>query len=122
MIEELKEKPNEEVKGPSSPLPPIVTSNPAIKKPAHNKPVIIYFIIGVIEILLLFRFIFKLSGADPMSGFVNFIYNVTNPLVSPYAGFVFEPGTLMAMIVYAFLAWGIAKIILIAAGHFHNGK
>ena len=37
---------------------------------------VIYFFFGVIEVLLLFRFIFKLTGANPISGFVSFIYSL----------------------------------------------
>jgi len=93
----------------------------AIKKPAHHKvQSFIYFIGGALEVLLLFRLVFKMTGADSTSGFVSFIYNVTNIFVAPYAGFVFEPGTLFAMAVYAVLAWGIAKIIVIAAGRSHD--
>jgi hypothetical protein len=92
-----------------------------VKKPNRGKEYyVVYFLGGVVEILLLFRFVFKMTGADPASGFVSFIYAATNFLVAPYAGFVFEPGTLIAMAVYAILAWGIAKIIVIAVGRSHN--
>jgi hypothetical protein len=93
----------------------------AIKKPDRsNARCAVYFIGGLLEILLLFRFVFKISGADSASGFVSFIYSVTDFFVAPYAGFVFEPGTLLAMAVYAALVWGIAKIIAIAAGRPHD--
>ena len=95
----------------------------AVKGATHNNVrYFIYFIGGLIEILLLFRLVFKMTAADPASGFVSFIYGVTNFFVAPYATFVFEPGTLMAMAVYAILAWGIAKIVLIAIGRLHDGK
>lgn len=92
------------------------------KSPRNVGHYFVYFIGGVIEILLLFRLVFKLSAADPANGFVNFIYNVTNFFVAPYASFIFEPGTLIAMAVYALLAWGIAKIITIAIGRRHDIK
>jgi len=38
---------------------------------------IIYYILGIIEVLLTFRFIFKLLGANPNSGFVSLIYSIS---------------------------------------------
>ncbi len=94
-----------------------------VKEPGHRIWFyIIYFIGGLIEMLLLFRLVFKLSGADSSSGFVSFIYAMTNFLVAPYANFVFEPGTLIAMAVYAFLFWVIVKIIMFVAGRSHDVK
>ncbi|ACL20701.1 YGGT family protein [Desulfitobacterium sp. LBE] len=85
---------------------------------------VVYYILGVIEVLLAFRLIFKLLGANPVSGFVSAIYSLTNLLMSPFLGIfrtasargvetqaVLEPATLVAMIVYAVIAWGIAKLI-----------
>lgn len=85
---------------------------------------IVYYILGVIEVLLAFRLIFKLLGANPASGFVSAIYTLTNIFMSPFSGIfrtasargvetqaVLEPATIVAMIVYAVIAWGIAKLI-----------
>ncbi len=103
---------------------PGISKEPAkIKKPGHfDVKYIIYFIAGVMEIFLLFRVVFKITGADATSSFVSFIYGVTNFFVAPYANFILEPGTLIAMAVYALLAWGIAKIIAIALGRHQDNK
>jgi len=90
---------------------------------------IIYYVFGAIEVLLAFRLIFRLFGANPESGFVNWVYNLSAAFIWPFLGIfpnpttegavttaVFEPATLVAIIVYAILAWGIAKIISISAG------
>jgi len=87
---------------------------------------LIYFLLGTLEILLAFRLIFKLAGANLSSGFVNFIYNLTGVFILPFEGIfrrgiaqgvettsILEPSTLIAMIVYAVLAWGIAKLVRI---------
>ena len=87
---------------------------------------IIYFIFGVIEILLIFRLVFKLSGANPGSSFVNSIYSMTQLCIMPFFGIfpqatgqgvtttaVLEPATLVAIIVYAVLAWGLAQLVVI---------
>ena len=84
---------------------------------------IIYAIVGVLGGLLAFRLIFKLLGANPASGFVNFIYSVSELFVSPFFGIfpqatadgvvtasVFEPATLIAMLVYALVGWLVARL------------
>lgn len=85
---------------------------------------IIWYIGGVISILLAFRFVLALLGANPASAFAHFIYNVTTPLVSPFFGlFGYTPTygvsrlevfTLVAIAVYALVAWGLVKLVTIA--------
>ena len=88
---------------------------------------IVYYIFGVLEVLFAFRLVFKLLGANPQSPFVSVIYSVTQVFLSPFIGIfrsattkgietqsVLEPTLLIAMIVYALLAWGIVKLILIS--------
>ena len=90
---------------------------------------IIYFILGLIDVLLVFRFILKLTGANTASGFVTFIYDLTRVFILPFEGIfskgsaevlettsVFEPATLVAIVVYGILAWGIVKLIRIFSG------
>lgn len=87
---------------------------------------IIYYILGAIEVLLAFRFVLKLLGANPVSTFVKIIYSITDVLLWPFLGIFrsavttgietksyFEPATVIGMIVYAILAWGIVKLIQI---------
>ena len=69
----------------------------------------------VVETLLVFRLGFLLAEANPTSGFVNFIYNISRPLAAPFQGIVanrgdLEPASLIAMGVYA-----VAALLLIAA-------
>ena len=91
---------------------------------------IIYFVAGLLEIALLFRFVLKITGANPSSGFVSGIYGFTQLLTLPFRGIfssavttgvevraIFEPATLIAMIVYALLAWGLVKLLAIMTGH-----
>ncbi len=86
---------------------------------------IIYFLFGVLDILLIFRILLKLTGANTSSGFVNLIYDITNIFILPFQGMfsgsssttsVFEPSVLIALVVYAFIAWGIVKLIRIFSG------
>lgn len=47
---------------------------------------ILYIIGGVIEGFVGLRFLFELLGANPASPFVGWIYDVSTPLVTPFAG------------------------------------
>jgi len=80
---------------------------------------ITYFVLGVLEVILLLRLLLRLLGANEVSGFVMFIYNLSHIFVVPFNGIfndqalgrsVFETSTLIAMIVYALLAWGIVSL------------
>ena len=91
---------------------------------------VVYYILGVFEILLAFRLVFKLLGANPNSGFVSFIYSVSQVFMVPFTAIfrsaetqgietkaVLEPSTIIAMLVYALIAWGIVKLIVIMKEH-----
>jgi hypothetical protein len=90
---------------------------------------LIYFFFGALETLLAFRLVLKLTGASIASGFVGLIYGLTGIFILPFEGIfrrgytqgvettsVFEPSTLVAIIVYAVVAWGIVKLIRILSG------
>lgn len=85
---------------------------------------LVWYVVGLIEVLLAFRFTLKLFGANPTSGFVDFIYTITGVLTAPFDNIfgvttpeagdvesVFEPSILVAAVVYALIGWGIAKLI-----------
>ncbi len=87
---------------------------------------VVYYILGVLEVLFAFRLVFKLLGANPSSGFVSFIYSISQVFLTPFTAIfrsavtqgietkaVLEPSTIIAMIVYALIAWGIVKLIII---------
>lgn len=91
---------------------------------------LIYYVLGLLEILLAFRLILKLLGANPGSGFVAFIYSITHIFLTPFTAIfrsavtdgiettaVFEPSTMIAMVVYALIAWGIVKLLIALGGH-----
>jgi len=89
----------------------------------------VYFIFGALEILLIFRFVLKLLGANVSSYFVGLIYNISGIFILPFEGIfrrslsqglettsVLEPSTLVAIIVYAIIAWGVVKLVRILSG------
>lgn len=80
----------------------------------------IWLVAGVILLLLAFRFLLSLLGANTTNSFANFIYDTSNPFVSPFFGLFnynnidygiarFEIYTLVAMLVYAAIAWVLAS-------------
>lgn len=90
-------------------------------KPLYRGTQIVWYILGVLEVLLGFRFILKLLGANQGAGFTDFIYTLSSPFVSPFlnvfgvtrvVGSVFEWTTLLAMAVYALVAWGIINLFV----------
>lgn len=89
------------------------------KKAIFRTYQIIWYILGVIEVILAFRILLKLLGANSYSGFVDFIYAISNPFALPFAGIlgvtassgmVLEWSTLIAMAVYAIVAYGIVAL------------
>lgn len=89
----------------------------------------IYFFLGVLEVLLAFRLVLKLMGASMTSTFVGFIYGLAGFFTLPFEGIfrrgftqgiettsVLEPATIVAMIVYALLAWGLVKLVRLQSG------
>lgn len=86
---------------------------------------LIYYFFGLIEVLLAFRLVLKVFGANASSGFVSGIYAITGIFVSPFSGIfrgwyqgssAFEPGTLVALAVYVLAAWGIVELIRVLSG------
>lgn len=89
-------------------------------KPLYRGTQIVWYVLGVLEILLAFRFVLKLLGANPAAGFSNFIYSLSYPFILPFSsvfgnarvsGSVFEWTTLLAMAVYWMVAFGIIKLL-----------
>ena len=109
----------------------IVAATP-VKAEATNSQTaeyLIYFFFGALEILLAFRMVLKLAGASIGSSFVGLIYSLTGIFIAPFEGIfrrgfaqgvettsVLEPSTLVALIVYAVLVWGIVKLLRILSG------
>ncbi len=97
------------------------SSNSRSTKPLYRGTQIVWYILGLIEVLLAFRFVLKFLGANPDAGFTSFIYGVTYVFAAPFlsvfritqiAGSVFEWTTILAMLVYWIVAYGIVNLLL----------
>ncbi len=91
----------------------------------HNANVaerVIWYVAGILLVLLGFRFVLSLLGANSTNSFANFIYSASHPFVSPFFSLFsynnqlngesrFELYTLIAMLVYGIVALGIAKLV-----------
>jgi hypothetical protein len=109
---------------------PVATSTSSEQATSYQTiEYLIYFMFGALDILLVFRLILKLTGANGYSAFVGLIYGVTGIFVVPFQGIfqqatgqgvvttaVLEPATIVAIVVYAVLAFGIVKLTRILSG------
>ena len=83
---------------------------------------VVGFIVGAVEIFIAARFLGKLFGASANSAFVSFIYQVSGVFVAPFTGIfgdtgtktnTFETASLVALVVYAVIGWGLVVMIRI---------
>jgi len=90
-------------------------------RPLYRGTQIVWYVLSVIEVVLVFRFLLKLIGANPGAGFTDLIYTVSYPFAAPFlyvvratqvSGSVFEWTTLLAMLVYWIVAWGIVRLFV----------
>jgi len=97
--------------------------NSPTTKPLFRGTQIVWYLLSLLEVLLAFRFVFKLMGANPEAGFTNFIYTVTWPFTAPFIavfskttvqGNIFEWTTLLTMLVYWMIALAIVKLFLMS--------
>lgn len=97
---------------------------PSTEQASYNfrAAAIVAFVIGAVDILIAARFLGKLFGASAHSAFVSFIYQVSGPLVAPFTGIfgdtgsktnTFETASLVALVVYAVIGWGVVVLIRI---------
>ena len=85
----------------------------------------IYLVFGLIEAVVAIRIVLRALGANPEAGFAQFIYGLSAPLVAPFAGLfgnpqysgsVLEVHSIVALVVYALLAWLVIKLAWLMFG------
>ena len=82
---------------------------------------VVWFVFGVIEVLIAIRFVLELFGASIRAGFVQAIFAVSDIFMTPFvaifssphvaSGAVVEWSALVAIAIYALIAWGIVALI-----------
>lgn len=81
----------------------------------------VWYAFYVIEALLILRLVLKLLGANPDAGFTQLVYSASQVFVAPFqyvfsapsaGGSVLELSTVLALVVYWLIAWGIVKLIV----------
>lgn len=97
--------------------------NSSTTKPLFRGTQVVWYLLSLLEVLLAFRFVLKLMGANPVAGFTNIVYSVTWPFTAPFLavfqkttvqGSIFEWTTLLAMLVYWLVATGITRLLLMS--------
>ena len=94
----------------------------AFREARVNRAVsVIYYTVGALLILLLLRFLLRLFGANPENTFAQVIYGLSEPFVAPFStlfispasssGPIFDVNLLVAMPVYALLAWLVGQLV-----------
>jgi uncharacterized protein YggT (Ycf19 family) len=118
------------VPGPAYAPVPVPVEHVSVTEQARynfRAAAVVGFIVGVVDIFIAARFLGKLFGASSQSAFVNFIYQVSGPLVAPFTGIFgnsgsrtnfFETASLVAIVVYAVIGWGLVVLIrIVTAPH-----
>ena len=105
---------------------PVAPQQDAKQKTFQKKKIIyriyqiIWTILAFIETLLAFRMVLKAVGADPRSGFVTLVNDISEPFASPFNGIIkstvtsvstFDWSILVAAAVYALLAVALVQLI-----------
>ena len=82
---------------------------------------IVYFLFSIVELLLGLRIVLHVVGVNSENGFANFIYALSSPFVALFTSLLKDPAlsatavlevtTLIAIIVYAILAWLVGRLI-----------
>ncbi len=128
-------QPTASIQPPALIYQPVEPLQPAVQAPlqaplqsrstvsvAERAVMITYLVLSLVEALLITRVILKLLAANPEAGFVRVIYDRSALFVAPFQGIfptpatqnsVLELSSLVAIAVYAFIAWGIVRLIAI---------
>ena len=77
--------------------------------------------VGIVEFLIGFRILLKLFSATPATPFVQWIYEMSTPLLAPFqeilpsqqleGGMIIEFSALFALIIYSFVGYFIVSTI-----------
>jgi uncharacterized protein YggT (Ycf19 family) len=81
---------------------------------------VIWLVTSVVTTVIAIRFVLKLLGASTESGFVTFMYGMTDPLVAPFRAIfpaasgsssTLDVASLVAIVIYALIGWGVVAVV-----------
>lgn len=82
---------------------------------------LVNIVFSIIELLLGIRILLRLFGANPSTPIVSWLYDATAPLLAPFSGIfpnpsfkggsILEIQTLIALLVYGFIAYLITYLV-----------
>jgi hypothetical protein len=81
---------------------------------------VIWLLFGFLLALIGLRVVLKVIGANAAAAFAQLVYSVTDVFLWPFAGITYNPtfgpiqfefSSVLAMIVYALIAWGLTRLI-----------
>ncbi len=84
---------------------------------------IIWLLLGLLEAAIALRVVFKLIAVNAANPFAKLLYGLTHLFVGPFtslvrnpasSGMVLEITSIIAMLVYLLIAWGIERIVNVA--------
>lgn len=80
---------------------------------------VVYYLFSIVSVILAFRFGLALFGVSRANSFADFVFSISWPLVEPFFGLFgyrpaygtskFELYTLLAMAIYAVIAWWLVS-------------
>ena len=97
----------------------IASQGEVVEAKAAKKNQVIWYILGILNILLALRVVFLLLGARQV-GFATTLYALTNPFVAPFKGIFasaalsgayFDSAAVLAIVIYTLVAWGLSALI-----------
>src|SRR3989442_2409358 len=108
-----------------APAPDPVRQTPSTQEGGYNfrAAAVVGFLVGVVDIFVAARFLGKLFGASSQSAVVNFIYQVSSPMVAPFKGIFGNGGlstnnlptaSLAAVLPSACIHWGVFALFRVS--------
>ena len=108
---------------------PAVTDRRVVREDGASRSVVaervVWYVTGVIIALLALRLILQLLGANQGNAFVDLVYGLSGVFAAPFFGmFSYEPSygvsffevsTLVAILIYALLGWGVARLFTLGS-------
>ncbi len=91
---------------------------------------ITHLVVSIVELMIGLRVLLKLFGASSSAPFVTWVYQTSEPLLTPFSGmfpapeaqgrFVLEFSALFALVVYALVGYAVETILAELAYHVHT--